>query len=763
MLIRLKFLLIFLLIPSICFGTLDEFGCDDRVKSPTDNYTTGTATSVGDFTLTQTGAGWTVNEFVGMMLQADANVKFWWVIESNTSDTITVRGIATDGDVEECHRRINEENNGTESFAILNQWKIEEVNNRWFWFGPLGNSFFMVGLNGLSASETNSLSTFGYDLAGNSFPANMKAKHGVSTYSEAIVKEIPIIKNVGFNSLVEAINLYEWVPGHRSASTLGENEYLPFLPSIRMHELTLANTDYFTVSNDKMHDAYDEDFVSDAIARLKTYSSSGTDAIYLWNNGRTGYSPRYLNGYENVEYSIAANPYYIGFDTDEEPGYLTSENGTAYTHLGYNILVSAATTPRKLGAIAYLQTKYATIELLNAAWGSAFADWAALTADTGTVINTLLSAEPRPRHYGSTYLESNTTMLADLDLVAAEFWRTYLSKVKTILDTLTTVHKLNVGPGYHGWIGSSTYDWQGMFAAEYYFKGSQSEDGTTKYVDAIGIGDPMHGYPGSTNTDIMTYFRPKMKEMYDIVGLPFWHESCWHTSPDSGRKFTGTVDSVTDTVLTDAGANFNTDRDLTSVNYNLWLYDPSEAYANRRYYRIPSTGSGEDTLTVDVELGPGNLWQWDTTPVLSNSFNTGDTYKMVLNNTFALMDYGTSLSPYIPETQEDRAATYVGFISGMEELQADNGDYIDIGFGHWVFWDYGFKTGTGENRSFGFSTNRGNLYDGSATIANGEAQDCGDFVTPVSAKIDSIYDDIYTLDGGTPPVDESVYFLISNP
>ena len=46
-------------------------------------------------------------------------------------------------------------------------------------------------------------------------------------------------------------------------------------------------------------------------------------------------------------------------------------------------------------------------------------------------------------------------------------------------------------------------------------------------------------------------------------------------------------------------------------------------------------------------------------------------------------------------------------------------------------------------RNFGFKTVKCNLYNGiEATIANDETQDCGDFVGPVKAKLNGIYNEI---------------------
>jgi hypothetical protein len=86
----------------------------------------------------------------------------------------------------------------------------------------------------------------------------------------------------------------------------------------------------------------------------------------------------------------------------------------------------------------------------------------------------------------------------------------------------------------------------------------------------------------------------------------------------------------------------------------------------------------------------------------------------------------------------------------MIHLRADNGDYIDVGFSNFEWFDYGFHdTGLGvETRNWGWETFLANYYDGSATIANGEVQNCGDFTTDVGGKLNLVYQEIYDLESG---------------
>ena len=52
-------------------------------------------------------------------------------------------------------------------------------------------------------------------------------------------------------------------------------------------------------------------------------------------------------------------------------------------------------------------------------------------------------------------------------------------------DSLTAVHMLNFGPGYHGWQGYYSANFAGCVSPEYLFRGSVSEDGSEHYMEII--------------------------------------------------------------------------------------------------------------------------------------------------------------------------------------------------------------------------------------------------------------------------------------
>ena len=731
------------------YAALDKWGGDDRVKSPTSKYTTGTVASAGSYTLTHPDA-FTGKTLGNCILQPNINEEVYYLIKSNTDDSITVYGSDTQGDAAECHRHVSDDASKGDTYAVLNQWSAEKVNGRWWLFDPYGNSFFIKAVNGYGGGGA------GVTWDNTTLTSNLRAKHGVGSNAAAYGVEIDFVKSMGFNSFGSIVNLYDVVPGRVQAVAEIDNNsqtrYVPYIAQIRLggttsKKFTPPNTDAFTVSGDNMWDANDPDFQSDIETQVLIQTGAITDGIRAFNN-RTYWAAHYITPYEKAKYGIAANPYYIGLDWDEEPRYLTSEMATRYTHLGYEIITSSAGTHRKTAAVAKLQTLYASIGDLNTAWGTNYENWPEIESDTGsTYINAALSAEPKIMDFGPNN-ESNAAMKADLDEIAAGFWRVYCKKVHDALDNLIAVHKLNFGPGYHGWFGDETRNFDGLMTPLYYFKGTV--DGGKFYHDVLGIGDPMHGWHEDYD-DLYEYMRNDLQIIYAIVGRPFMHESCWITAEaDSGVTHSGTITGLTSTVLTDSSKDFNLNMNW-SYTYGSasWFYILLNAdnvpSSNRHYFKIMNGGTGSTTLTVEWEHGPGNNWQWDSSPTMTRQGAVGQTYHIVCQDSFGMASsHGPpATNLFIPLTQEDRAAYYVAFLDQMVNLKASNDDYMMVGYSNWRFFDDGFMNSTGETRNFGFKTMKVNAYDGiEATMANGELQDCGNFVGPVKSKLNNIYDDI---------------------
>lgn len=727
-------------------NTTNKWGGFSGIRNPISKYETNTATSSDRWAITDTSKSWTQDEFTGSILQPNTETEVYFLIKSNTIDTITVFGNDIEEHEEQCNRYVSDENDGNCEYAILDRWSVQKVNSRWWLFDPFGNAFFIKSINGMDVE----INRYGYDIDGNTFANNMRDKHGVTNDHDAILAEMTTLKEMGFNCLGETLDHYRAIPGHDVPSSLSEEQYLPFISQVRIAVLYLSPIESFEVNGADLWDATDPNFQV-LIEELLQAGESRTNVgpFYILNNQRY-WDTHFLTPYRYAKYRISANPYFIGFDWDEESKYLIAEHTNE--HMGYHIITSPGTSHRKLRACTYLQTVYSSISELNSSWGSGFSSWTALQNAGAGQIDPLLSSTSHPTNpykiwdYGE-YNETNTNMKDDLDDVAEDFWRIYCRKVKDALDNSTAVHMLNFGPGYGGSGGDEKNNHGGAVSPRYLFRGSVSEDKSEKYIDIIGVTDPMH-CAHTDNTNTLAIIGPTLKERYNEVGLPYWHESCWTTAEaDSAVSHTGTVDLISDTVMTDNGANFNTANDWETSYHSksrCWiLFNPDTTIEEERmYFRIAFDGAEENTLTVDLAHGPADNWFWEWSPDMTSVASVGDPYVIITHDKLLHISDGYTDQLFIPLTQEERAAFYVQFLNDITNFQADNGDYIDVGFSQWEFFDYGYRSGAEEIRNWGFMTIKGNLYDGSANIANGEIQDCGNFVVPVKTKLNNLYNDI---------------------
>jgi len=725
-------------------GEIDRWGGYKKIKNPDSKHITGVATDVTSWTLTDVNRRWQKDELKGCILQPDAGKELYFLIESNDSDVIRVYGSSSHYDEDCAYRCVADVSGKGTEYAVLDRWSVRKVNRRWLLFDPYGNAFIIKSVNGYCYENHR----YGDDESANSFCENIQLKHNARDCYEALQLEIDTVKKIGFNCWGEIVDLERTVPGGpyfvRGKTSA---RYQPFIASIRINSLVLKKTNALHMNmTGQIWDSCNSDFQEDIIESLLSERPRARNAGIQCFNNRTGWQAHYLTPYKSMKFNIPANPYYIGLDWDEEPPYCRSESHTE--HIGYYIVVSKGTEPRKKNAIQYLVQRYSSIQKLNAAWRSSFRDWKSLLYSSPKTIDDLLSAEPFCRDFGR-YKEKNINMKKDLDDIAENFWRIYCKKVHDAIDALTAVHVLNFGPGYHGWIGQFDSGWDGCTSPEYLFRGSVSADGSIPSIDIIGIGDPMHG-AHDKNTEIFGVMKHDLIKRYSFHGRPYWHESCWITAEaDSGLTYDGVIGSITKNVLYDNNHDFRTvnkwDTAFAALT-GLWILPQNSKDSGKRvYYRIHQSGSSNGSLRVDVSHGPGNGWAWNMEPDLSLYATPGDRYLIVTHDALAHIGRRMpgSYNLYIPLTQEERSDVYVRFLDEMIRLRADNGDYIDVGFSHWEFFDYAFRNGTHEMRNWGFETVRGNLYDGrEATMRNGEIQDCGDFVRPVSRKLLNIYADI---------------------
>lgn len=875
----------------------DKWGGDDRMTDSNTKYQTGIATSISNceqtstpnwcWTLNDGSKNWQTNELRGKILQADASREVYWLIKSNTNNSITVYGSSIVDSDEEAKRSLEDENTGSERYAVLDRFKVAKVNNRWMYFDPYGNSYWAKAINGYVTSDSRR----GRNYAGQTWDELLQAHpiyggtgSGTDANTASLWKLYDLIKAKGFNATGEANDYYRMVPGSYVvsgpiAAQKIPSRYMPFTLFPRINSLALASTPTFTVNGISIRDAYGANFqpeIVDAIHGCDGEYSSAYSAFTLFGEPNpdvpacdsdrieiASWGDYLLTPYEKFKYNIAANPYIIGIKWDEEPAYVQQTSGSE--HMGYRIFISTSGTPRKDAAVAYLQTQYATITALNNAWGTSYADWTAVSNDTGTQINAILTYENQSGKaalwdwspFNEVALHPN--IMRDLNAIAENFWRTYTKKVHDAIDSILAVDGiLNMGPGYHGskeWLPTG----EGSTSPEYLFRGSVSADRSETYIDVISIGNVAGAFKNSPSDKYFNYQGPKMSEYYSFHGRPLWITSTWvNAESDSGvfptgildssdtiagtyfiddenifymKMYSGTVTSNSSNQLIDSGKIFSSDSssnikiqvgdivkdttdnqsattlpcpgdpkpspttdpdpilnsggshilclsdDIFTGSENYIIYGGQSLFARSYtrvacglntkpineivFFRVTDTAASTDLHTVSFHatvpmIGPGKInSQWlpyqPIPATFSNYCHVGDSIDFIMQDNFANFDGYKNLVPapsiYIIKTQEERGQHYASYIDEMINLRAANGDYFLTGFSHWSWWDFNSGNRLEEKRNHGWMSVNSNLYDGSATIANGEIQDTGDFVTAASTKILSIYDDIFALSG----------------
>lgn len=810
----IKYFLILLLIPSICFGATDPFGGNDQIHCSNPVYQTGTATSVGEYTLTDTSKNWVEDSLAGQIIQADSSVNFFMSIIHNTSDTITVEGSNTSGVWNRANRQINDENNGTESYTIYRRVDVEKIGDRWWSCDPMDHAFWIVGINNWTPTDTRR----GYDKDGTFWTTNLNANttyggYGTDTagMASSMWKILGLLKTEGFNWTGEAIDMNKMVPGGivDPATLNGQmtsDRFTMFPIMLRISKLTLGNTADWSVGGSNYHDALDADFQQDIIDAVNTCSGtedtafSGITLMGDYNTVTPGcpfdraneiWHDYYLSPFEDGGLNLCSIPFFGWVKTDEEPVFGQQE--VSNYHLGYAAMIANNESKKYAveylladdnGATEHLAGKYANIAALNAAWEGAcdYADNAALLAEDGTTcLNTLLTYEPggetniagcRPSYNDSSgnkaalwdwepcdQVALTPNIMEDLNAIAEIIHRVHERKVHDAVSTLIPCDPVIIGLGLHG---SKEYrsDGRGSHSPAYMFEGSV--DGATKYVDMIAIGNIPGAFISSSTESYYAAQRDFLKSMYAATGVPMMHVSTWvNAEADSGVTWTGVVDAdpaPTSTVFYDAEADFNTASDWTGA-----LYATPRLYVSCnldqdptlwKWHLIATTGAGDDTLTVaatSARFGPG-LDSWiPGNAALSTDCPAGSTYWIFRQDNLANFDGYKNEAPtphiWFPKTQEERATKYVAYIKDMQELEADNGDKFIAGFSHWGPFDFGFSSAQKEKANFGLFSPEMNLYDGSATIANGEPQDTGDFLTGFLGKTSSVYQDISLIDG----------------
>lgn len=102
------------------------------------------------------------------------------------------------------------------------------------------------------------------------------------------------------------------------------------------------------------------------------------------------------------------------------------------------------------------------------------------------------------------------------------------------------------------------------------------------------------------------------------------------------------------------------------------------------------------------------------------------------------------------ETQAERAAALQNYMDSLINARGNDGVHFVCGWEHWAYFDHALLDGR-EIGQFGLVTQTDNAYDGgearravrkdsNGRFIGGEDQDYGDFLTPLSLYLHSLYD-----------------------
>jgi hypothetical protein len=278
-------------------------------------------------------------------------------------------------------------------------FRLEIMNNHWTFIDPLGNAFFLLGVDGLGSLYYN-------NFEGISYTATVTTKYGDSniTWGPAQVQRL---KSWGFNT-VSTYNSPYVLPTTNAGNSWPGDHYNPQKMPFVNYTLKISYYGMLNLSN----------FVSEPIKNFQFAINTQYDTNYIPPAGEADYEDpkllQYLDGMLANDSSMTAlnnvsNPYrqwLIGMTTDEADqtysfntgtDFPTTPTGHGHAHGGYRVAIcspiqtanssksaiySDTTVHNKMAWATYLQglSKYQTnglpdIGKLNAAWGSNYTTW----------------------------------------------------------------------------------------------------------------------------------------------------------------------------------------------------------------------------------------------------------------------------------------------------------------------------------------------------------------------------------------------------
>lgn len=153
--------------------------------------------------------------------------------------------------------------------------------------------------------------------------------------------------------------------------------------------------------------------------------ATGSD---VWRTMDDPFDPKFLSDVTSSARGMAAkiknDPYFLGYfvGNEESWGYFKSGPRSQYTLIIGALKMKAEQSPAKRAFLAQMQEKYGDVAKLNTAWGTSFADWAALNEP-------ITIKDPM-----------SDVMLADFSVLLKSYATQYFKTVQTALKSVDPNH-----------------------------------------------------------------------------------------------------------------------------------------------------------------------------------------------------------------------------------------------------------------------------------------------------------------------------------
>jgi hypothetical protein len=261
-----------------------------------------------------------------------------------------------------------------------------KIGDRWVLVTPEGHPFWMIGVYNVAVSGSR-------DDLGGTYKDRVTAKYGDSSVRWG-PQQVRRLRSWGFNTIAEYAN--KWVlpwstyGGHSSPWSRGGGQKGPWPNPERMPAVAFLWPSQYALRNQNQR----------APGPAKEILRA-TDAHYRGYRGRFPdvFDPNFAIWIEGELRSYGANPWIIGISVDDSdtlfgfgagPDFDSLPAGKTNPHLGFITLLTPPTQAEnkelritytdtkvytKYALRDFLQSRYKTIEALNAAWGSTYTSW----------------------------------------------------------------------------------------------------------------------------------------------------------------------------------------------------------------------------------------------------------------------------------------------------------------------------------------------------------------------------------------------------